>query len=649
MRTQAEILADLVQHPRLPTPPAVALRVLKIASRSDCKFDEIEEVLRCDPALCGKVLRAVNSAARGLDRTVTSIRTAIRLLGLSAIRSLALSLSIPSMHSRAMPRSLLQRYWRVSVTGALVGRELATRLGRPEPEDDLVAGLLRDLGMLVLQDVWPDRYAEILGGPLDALTLQQCHLEEAKLGVNHALVSAHLLEHWGLPEAIVTPIRFHHDPDSTATQDAPVYERTLLLHFATLIAQLQLVPGDATLIRRILRLARLHFNMGEEQLLELLDPLGQQIDDFAKLIHVDIGKGQGDAQLLLRASEELANLAVQSRLGVRHGTTSSRAGIAAASVPSSADASAGSELHIPAGPTRHFESGKQGQANFVAGTPMNVLEWGCIEHYRLEKLLGRGGMGMVVRGYDMRLHRPVAIKIMLPELAGNAEVRERFAREAEAVAAISHDNVVRIHSIGEIKCMPYLVMEFVAGISLQDRLDMGHPLKIREILNIGRQMAAGLSAAHERRLIHRDIKPANVLIETGTGCAKITDFGVVSLAGDNRAKLTQHNLIVGTPHFMSPEQVQGKPLDHRSDLFSLGTVLYVMSTGRVPFDSDNLMATLRKINEDEPAPITFLNPAAPPWLDELIARLHAKDPYKRFEFAGEVRDVLTQRLQTLSR
>jgi serine/threonine protein kinase/WD40 repeat protein len=267
---------------------------------------------------------------------------------------------------------------------------------------------------------------------------------------------------------------------------------------------------------------------------------------------------------------------------------------------------------------------------------------GRIGHYEVLEVLGRGGFGIVLRALDEVLQRVVAVKVLAPEFAATSPARKRFLREARSSAAVRHENVVQVYDVGE-QPLPYLVMEFIPGETLQQRLDRTGPLDVPEVLRVGRQIAEGLAAAHANDLIHRDVKPANVLIEGGPGRrVKLTDFGLARAADD--ASVTQSGLVAGTPLFMAPEQAKGEPLDHRADLFSLGSVLYVMCTGRPPFRAAGTMAIMRRVCEDTPRPIRELIPETPGWLCDLITRLHAKDPSGRFPSARDVADLL-QRYQ----
>jgi hypothetical protein len=263
---------------------------------------------------------------------------------------------------------------------------------------------------------------------------------------------------------------------------------------------------------------------------------------------------------------------------------------------------------------------------------------GRLGHFEVLELLGKGGFGIVYRALDDSLQRLVAIKVLAPQLATTSPARKRFLREARASAQVRHENVVQVYAVEE-KPLPYLAMEFVPGETLQQRLDRVGPLEMPEILRIGRQIASGLAAAHAMDLIHRDIKPANVLIETSPqDHVKITDFGLARAAND--ASLSCSGAVVGTPMYMSPEQAKGESFDHRADLFSLGSVMYVMATGRPPFRASNAPAVLRRVAEDQPRPIREVIPEVPEWLCSIVAKLHDKDPAARFQTACEVADLL---------
>src|SRR5436190_8777166 len=248
---------------------------------------------------------------------------------------------------------------------------------------------------------------------------------------------------------------------------------------------------------------------------------------------------------------------------------------------------------------------------------------GRLGGYEIAGVVGRGGMGVVLKALDPALNRFVAIKVLAPQLATSGAARQRFAREARAAASVVHENVVAIHAVADGGALPYFVMPYLRGASLQKRLDSDGPLGVAEILRVSIQIAAGLSAAHAQGLVHRDIKPANILLEDGVERLKITDFGLARAADD--ASLTRTGVIAGTPQFMSPEQARGELVDARSDLFSLGSVMYAMCTGRPPFRAETSYGILRRICDDAPRPIRETAGGIPEWLEAFVARLHAKN------------------------
>jgi WD40 repeat protein len=287
-----------------------------------------------------------------------------------------------------------------------------------------------------------------------------------------------------------------------------------------------------------------------------------------------------------------------------------------------------------------------------AGEPLDFLtpsqkpnSLGRLGHYEVLEVVGKGGMGIVLRAFDEKLHRVVAIKVLAPALASSGPARQRFVREAQAAAAVTHDNVIDIHAVEDAGPVPYLVMQFIDGPTLQQKLDRSGPLPVKEILRIGLQVAAGLAAAHSHGLIHRDVKPANILLENCIERVRITDFGLARTVDD--ASLTQSGVIAGTPAFMSPEQASCEQIDPRSDLFSLGSVLYTLCAGHLPFQASTTVAVLRRVCNATPRPLREVNPEVPDWLEAVIAQLHAKSPTERFQSAAEVAELLGRHLARL--
>lgn len=263
---------------------------------------------------------------------------------------------------------------------------------------------------------------------------------------------------------------------------------------------------------------------------------------------------------------------------------------------------------------------------------------GRLGRHDVLRVLGRGSTGIVLLAIDAGLDRVVALKVLSPFLAASSPARRRFVREARALAAISHENVVAVHAVEEEHDPPFLVMPFVQGGSLQDRIQRDAPLSTVALLKVGAQAARGLAAAHAVGLIHRDVKPANLLMEGGTDLVKLSDFGLARAAEDT--SLTGTGFIAGTPSYMAPEQADGRPIDHRCDLFALGAVLYACATGMAPFRGDSAVSVLRKVCDEPHLPVLQLNPGVPDWLSAVIDRLLAKNPADRFGTADELAESL---------
>jgi hypothetical protein len=256
-------------------------------------------------------------------------------------------------------------------------------------------------------------------------------------------------------------------------------------------------------------------------------------------------------------------------------------------------------------------------------------ELGRLGPYRVVKLLGEGGMGFVFRGEDEGLLRPVALKVMRPEVAADPALRYRFTREGRAAAGIKSDHVITIYQVGEANGVPFLAMEYLDGLNLDDWLNAWRKVKKKAIpatvvVRVAKDVLKGLMAAHEKGMIHRDIKPANLWVESGTSRVKLLDFGLTR-GGESDKGLTRNGQVLGTPAYMAPEQARGLTVDARADLFSVGVVLYRMIAGRNPFQRDSVFATLTALAIDHPPPANSFG-VVPEDLAGLIDRLMAKSP-----------------------
>src|SRR4051812_9410619 len=250
--------------------------------------------------------------------------------------------------------------------------------------------------------------------------------------------------------------------------------------------------------------------------------------------------------------------------------------------------------------------------------------------YRIVDRIGKGAMGVVYSAFDDQHARPVAIKVMMTDLEGDPETRERFYREAKIAGRLQHRNLISVYDMGEEEGRLYMVMELLKGDTLNDYLKRAQPITLEMSLDLMGQMCEGLAVAHVHGIFHRDVKPGNIFIQMD-GSLKILDFGVARLADSS---MTASGFIVGTPDFMSPEQARGKEIDHRSDIFSTGAVFYYMLSGRKPFAAADLPAVLHKVEAEDPVALTELE--APAGLWRIVSKALAKSGPPRYQGLGRL-------------
>src|SRR5438477_4756338 len=264
-----------------------------------------------------------------------------------------------------------------------------------------------------------------------------------------------------------------------------------------------------------------------------------------------------------------------------------------------------------------------------------AMEPAKLGRYVIQSELGRGAMGVVYKALDSVLERPVAVKTVNISLERDHadKYEQRFYQEARAAGGLNHPNIVTIHDVGKAGDVVYMAMEYIQGVELRTLIGEGRPLRVAQAVSIAVQVAEGLAYAHQRGVVHRDIKPANIMV-VANGPVKITDFGIARMRGTG--DLTQTGMLLGSPKYMSPEQVIGKRADHRSDIFSLGVILYEMLCGAAPFNGENVTALMYQIVNFVPPAPSGVNSAVPEMLDFIVAKMLAKPLEERYPDASEV-------------
>jgi serine/threonine-protein kinase len=262
--------------------------------------------------------------------------------------------------------------------------------------------------------------------------------------------------------------------------------------------------------------------------------------------------------------------------------------------------------------------------------------------YQILKELGRGGMGIVFQAHDKQLKEQVAIKILSPLLSNDDEALERLKREVSSARRITHPNVIRIHDISELNGLHYVSMEYFPGTNLKDYVKQSGALSMMQAYNIASQICDGLEAAHRQGVIHRDLKTQNIIIHGNQ--IKIIDFGLAR--SSNLEGMTATGLIMGTPEYMSPEQVSGQKVDERADIYSMGIILYELFTGKVPFTGDSAIAVGFKQMKEDPLPPREVNPQLPAEIEKIILRALQKDPVRRYFSVAELRNELNEAVRT---
>ncbi len=276
-----------------------------------------------------------------------------------------------------------------------------------------------------------------------------------------------------------------------------------------------------------------------------------------------------------------------------------------------------------------------------------TAEFEEIGRYKIHGLIGEGAMAQIYKAHDPHINRDLALKILKQERSLDEEYVNRFLREARAAGSLTHPNIVAVYDVGRHQERPYIIIELVDGTPMDQALADGKPLALKRSLSIGIQLAEALDYAHERGIVHRDVKPSNIMLLQDGETIKVADFGIAQIEDADATRHTQAGTVLGTPQYMSPEQVMGQKVDGRSDLFSVGVILYQLFSGRRPFNADTMATLLFQITQEEPPPIAELMPDLPVGLQHVVNKLLAKQPAKRFESGRELARALSRELKVI--
>jgi HD-like signal output (HDOD) protein/predicted Ser/Thr protein kinase len=627
-----ELLKQILDNPNLPSAPAVALQIVDLVSDPDSSIKDIVELLKMDPAICAKLLKTVNSCLYGLRSPVVLVERAVSIVGFHPLRSIVLGLAIPAMQKRGEPDPGLRSFWRESVSGAMMARELAIRFKDPQAEEVFLSGLLRDLGMTILKQQFGKRYdpAWCVGNEMwnQMWGQRQCLWEREEFGIDHAQLTAGLLARWHLPDEIVLPVKYHHTTQGIESLNSRIRNRIKLLDFCSRMARIENVAEDAEALQEVLEIAESDYHMSIQDLERFLSEVCPKIDAFAEILDIDIGSCAHFAEVMSAGCTAMANISLEMSISqTMHDAQENSSDTQKIRGKGTNNSSVNLDRAFAVTPPYSLSFIERlGQPGFHC----------TVQNYEVKEILGRGGMGVVLKAYEPSLDRHVALKMMTPNLADNPKARDRFVHEARTAAAILHENVVTIFTIGKFQGVSFLVMEYVDGQSIQDHHKAGRRFKAGEIVRIGRECAQGLAAAHQLGIIHRDMKPGNILLRRGNERAQIIDFGLACVMREQGAESSPES-IWGTPEYMSPEQCQGDAFDCATDLYSLGGTLFAMCTGLHP-----LPWMVRRERRLEPIDqgIRRANPDIPPELARLVAKLMSPLPRERFLSAESTAQAL---------
>ncbi|HYA13329.1 MAG TPA: HDOD domain-containing protein, partial [Syntrophales bacterium] len=585
------------------------IRLQKLINDPALKMSDLSKVILVDPILTAKILKMANSPYFGIPHKINSINHALMILGLQNIMNILYREGLLQLFQAGSPEQeeAVAALWKHSNIVSICASGLCDLFEGLNKGTLFTLGIIHDIGKLIMLGLPQVRKQEAsLQGKYPASV--SIYDEDQFLGINHAVIGQIALEHWNFSELMIKAVAMHHAPAFASAKalglDEEQQKYVTIIFIADQVAKL--FAGRET---------------GTMQVYPLLSSYHPLIDRnrlINKIMDVNF----------LAQIREAETIAVFEHKG--------------------------KSANAAAGPNRMRQSVASNHAGLKAGamtsdTPATGMTSDSVRkigRYEIIRELGHGAMGTVYLGRDPLINREVVIKTLRHQDADDeqaAEAKSRFFREAEALGKLSHPNIVTVFDVGEYEGATYMAMELLDGSDLIPYCKRNNLLPVHDVIRIISSAAIALHFAHENGVVHRDIKPGNIHI-LKKGDVKILDFGIARVVETSK---THTGIIIGSPSYMSPEQVEGQKLDGRSDIFSLGAVLYELLSGERPFKGDSLTSLLHQITAVQPVPIKILCPSVPDSCVAVIEKALAKDKEKRYQSGMEMANDLAKCLKEL--
>jgi len=605
---QPEMLDTVVNHiANLKHFRSEHVRLQKLINDPALKMSDLSKVILVDPILTAKILKMANSPYFGMPHKINSINHALMILGLQNIMNILYREGLLQLFQASSPEQeeAVAALWKHSNIVSICASGLYDLFEGLNKGTLFTLGIIHDIGKLIMLGLpqFRKHEASLQGRYPGNVSIYD---EDQLLGINHTVIGQIALEHWNFSELMIKSVAMHHAPAYAGARTLGLDEEQRKYVTIIFIAD---------------QVAKLFANretgaMKVYPLLSSYHPLIDRNRIINKVMDVNF----------LAQIREAETIAVSEHKGKY------------------ADAAAGSDRSRQLGTYDHADLSKGAVVSDTPAPGEVPDSLRKISRYEIIRELGRGAMGTVYLGRDPLINREVVIKTLRHQDADDeqaAEAKSRFFREAEALGKLSHPNIVTVFDVGEYEGTTYMAMELLDGSNLIPYCKKNNLLPVSDIIRIISAAAVALHFAHENGVVHRDIKPGNIHI-LKKGDIKILDFGIARVVETSK---THTGIIIGSPSYMSPEQVEGQKLDGRSDIFSLGAVFYELLSGERPFKGDSLTSLLHQITTVQPVPIKTLCPAVPDNCAAVIEKALAKDKERRYQSGMEMADDLAKCLK----